>query len=70
MKQSLKNNYERIKKQDLNTIDPMLKAGGWGEVDGSKTKRELRITDGRIEPGDEDIVPGGFAKNFRQEIYL
>ena len=29
-------------------VDPMLKASGWGEVDGSKVLREFRITDGKI----------------------
>ena len=29
-------------------IDPMLKASGWGDVDGSKVLREFRITDGKI----------------------
>ena len=32
-------------------IDPMLKASGWGEVEGSKVQREFRITEGRIEAG-------------------
>ena len=29
----------------------MLKASGWGEVEGSKVHREFRITPGRIEAG-------------------
>lgn len=29
-------------------IDPKLKMGGWGEVDGSRVMREVRITDGKI----------------------
>src|SRR3989338_4279068 len=32
-------------------VDPMLKASGWGEVDGSKVLREFRITDGKILTG-------------------
>ncbi|MBF0244399.1 MAG: DEAD/DEAH box helicase family protein [Planctomycetes bacterium] len=30
-------------------IDPALKAAGWGVVDGSRIRREFKITDGRIE---------------------
>jgi len=30
-------------------IDPALKAAGWGVVEGSRIRREYRITDGRIE---------------------
>jgi len=30
-------------------IDPALKAAGWGVVEGSKIRREYRITEGRIE---------------------
>ncbi|MSR87926.1 MAG: restriction endonuclease subunit R [Candidatus Zambryskibacteria bacterium] len=32
-------------------IDPMLKASGWGEVEGSKVLREFRITEGKIQTG-------------------
>ena len=38
-------------------IDPMLKASGWGEVEGSKIHREFRITDGRIEAGGKRSKP-------------
>ena len=38
-------------------IDPMLKASGWGEVEGSKILREFRITDGRIETGGKRSKP-------------
>jgi type I restriction enzyme, R subunit len=30
-------------------IDPALKAGGWGVVEGSRIRREYRISPGRIE---------------------
>ena len=30
-------------------IDPALKAAGWGVVEGSRVRREYRITEGRIE---------------------
>ncbi len=30
-------------------IDPALKAAGWGVVEGSRIRREYRITAGRIE---------------------
>ena len=33
------------------SIDPLLKQAGWGEVEGSKVLREFRITDGRIQTG-------------------
>ena len=32
-------------------IDPLLKASGWGEVDGSVVRREYQITEGRIQAG-------------------
>ena len=32
-------------------IDPKLKASGWGEIEGSRILRELRITDGKIQTG-------------------
>src|ERR1700690_1175159 len=32
-------------------IDPALKAAGWGAVEGSRTRREIPITLGRIEGG-------------------
>lgn len=32
-------------------IDPLLKLAGWGEVDGSKVRREYYFTDGKIIPG-------------------
>ncbi len=32
-------------------IDPMLKAAGWGDVDGSRVLREFRITEGKIQVG-------------------
>ncbi len=33
-------------------IDPALKAAGWGVVEGSRVRREVPITPGRIErPG-------------------
>ena len=38
-------------------IDPMLKASGWGEVEGSKILREFRITDGRIQTGGTRSKP-------------
>ena len=38
-------------------IDPMLKASGWGEVEGSKVHREFRITDGRIEADGKRSKP-------------
>lgn len=38
-------------------IDPKLKAGGWGEVDGSKVLREFRITDGKIQTGGTRSKP-------------
>ena len=30
-------------------IDPALKAAGWGVVEGSRVRREVSITPGRIE---------------------
>ncbi len=38
-------------------IDPMLKASGWGEVDGSRVLREFRITDGKIQIGGKRSKP-------------
>ncbi|MDO8468165.1 MAG: DEAD/DEAH box helicase family protein [Candidatus Peribacter sp.] len=32
-------------------IDPKLRESGWGEVDGSRIRREFHITDGRIQIG-------------------
>ena len=41
-------------------IDPALKAAGWGVVEGSRIRREYRITAGRIEGrgrrGKQDIA--------------
>ncbi len=30
-------------------IDPALAAAGWGVIDGSRIRREYKITDGRLE---------------------
>ncbi len=38
-------------------IDPKLKASGWGEVEGSKVRREFQITDGRIQVGGKRAKP-------------
>ena len=38
-------------------IDPMLKASGWGEVEGSRVLREFRITDGKIQVGGQRSKP-------------
>ncbi len=38
-------------------IDPMLKASGWGEVDGSRVLREFRITEGKIQIGGKRSKP-------------
>ena len=38
-------------------IDPMLKASGWGDVDGSRVLREFRITDGKILAGGARSKP-------------
>lgn len=38
-------------------IDPKLKASGWGEIDGSKIRREFRITEGRIQIGGVRAKP-------------
>ncbi len=38
-------------------IDPMLKASGWGEVEGSRVLREFRITDGKIQTGGQRSKP-------------
>ena len=31
-------------------IDPQLKAAGWGEIEGSRIRREYPIKDGEIKP--------------------
>lgn len=38
-------------------IDPMLKASGWGEIEGSRVLREFRITDGKIQVGGQRSKP-------------
>jgi len=38
-------------------IDPKLKASGWGEVEGSKVRREYYFTLGRIQTGGNRIKP-------------
>ena len=38
-------------------IDPMLKASGWGDVDGSRVLREFRITEGKIQTGGKRSKP-------------
>lgn len=38
-------------------IDPLLKASGWGEVEGSRVLREFRITEGRIQGGGKRSAP-------------
>lgn len=38
-------------------IDPMLKASGWGDVDGSRVLREFRITEGKIQTGGQRSKP-------------
>ncbi len=38
-------------------IDPMLKASGWSEIEGSKVLREFRITDGKIQVGGKRSKP-------------
>ena len=38
-------------------IDPMLKASGWGDVEGSRVLREFRITEGKIEMGGKRSKP-------------
>ena len=45
-------------------IDPMLKACGWGVIDGSKILREHNITAGKIEVG------GGRAKKLTADYVL
>ena len=32
-------------------IDPKLRAVGWGEIEGSRIRREYPIKDGEIKPG-------------------
>ena len=32
-------------------IDPLLKLSGWGEIEGSKIRREYHFTDGKILAG-------------------
>lgn len=38
-------------------IDPLLKASGWGDVEGSRVLREFRITEGRIQGGGKRSAP-------------
>ena len=38
-------------------VDPKLKQGGWGEVEGSKVLREYQITEGRIQVGGRRAKP-------------
>lgn len=38
-------------------IDPKLKSSGWGEVEGSKVRREYYFTLGRIQTGGNRIKP-------------
>ncbi len=38
-------------------IDPMLKASGWGDVEGSRILREFRITEGKIQTGGKRSKP-------------
>ncbi len=38
-------------------VDPMLKASGWGDVEGSRVLREFRITDGKIQVGGKRSKP-------------
>lgn len=38
-------------------IDPILKASGWGDVEGSRVLREFRITDGKIQTGGQRSKP-------------
>lgn len=38
-------------------VDPLLRASGWGDVEGSRVLREFRITDGRIELGGKRTKP-------------
>ena len=33
-------------------IDPKVKEAGWGKVDGSIVRREFKITNGEIKPGN------------------
>jgi len=45
-------------------IDPVLKACGWGVVEGSKILREYNITEGRLQTG------GGRAKKLTADYVL
>lgn len=38
-------------------IDPKLKESGWGEIDGSRVRREFRFTEGKIEAGGKRGKP-------------
>lgn len=38
-------------------IDPILKASGWGEIEGSRVLREFRITEGKIQTGGKRSKP-------------
>jgi type I restriction enzyme R subunit len=38
-------------------IDPLLKASGWGNIEGSKVLREFHITDGKIQIGGKRSKP-------------
>jgi type I restriction enzyme R subunit len=38
-------------------IDPKLKASGWGEIEGSRIRREYQITLGRIQSGGNRTTP-------------
>ena len=42
-------------------IDPMIKARGWGEGEGSKVLREFWITDGRIQTGGKHASLRNFS---------
>mgnify|MGYP006144466365 CR=1 FL=1 len=33
-------------------IDPKVKEAGWGNVEGSVVRREFKITNGEIKPGN------------------
>ena len=38
-------------------IDPALKAAGWGEVEGSRIRREFNITLGRLQGSGKRAKP-------------
>jgi len=38
-------------------IDPQLAAAGWGKVEESRVRRELSVTDGRIQAGGRRVRP-------------